>query len=37
MKTAQNLLKRYWLETNPDGAEPVQSINAYRYAEGVPA
>jgi xanthine dehydrogenase small subunit len=38
MKTAQNLLRRYWLETNPDSAQPVQSINAYHYAEGaVPA
>ncbi|MYM86952.1 xanthine dehydrogenase small subunit [Rugamonas sp. FT82W] len=34
MKTAQNLLRRYWLETNPDSAQPLQSINAYHYAEG---
>ena len=37
MKTAQNLLRRYWLETNPDSAQPLQSINAYHYAEGVAA
>jgi xanthine dehydrogenase small subunit len=34
MKTAQNLLRRYWLETRPDGAMPIQSINAFNYAEG---
>ncbi|NRR30345.1 xanthine dehydrogenase small subunit [Oxalobacteraceae bacterium] len=34
MKTAQNLLRRFWLETRPDGAMPIQSINAFNYVEG---
>lgn len=31
MKTAQNLLRRFWLETNPDHALPLQSVNAFNY------
>jgi xanthine dehydrogenase small subunit len=37
MKTAQNLLRRFWLETNPDSAMPIQSINAFHFGEGVAA
>ena len=37
MKTAQNLLRRFWLETNPDQAMPIQSINAFHFAEGAAA
>ncbi len=37
MKTAQNLLRRFWLETNPDSAMPVQAINAFHFGEGVAA
>ncbi|MGV7207741.1 xanthine dehydrogenase small subunit [Oxalobacteraceae bacterium A2-2] len=34
MKTAQNLLRRFWLETDPVAGQPLQSINAFHYAEG---
>jgi len=37
MKTAQNLLRRFWLETNPESAMPVHSINAFHFAEGAAA
>ena len=37
MKTAQNLLRRFWLETNPEQAMPLQSISAFNFAEGVAA
>ncbi|GGC24857.1 xanthine dehydrogenase small subunit [Pseudoduganella buxea] len=33
MKTAQNLLRRFWLETRPDAALPTTSINAFAYKE----
>jgi xanthine dehydrogenase small subunit len=33
MKTAQNLLRRFWLESRPDGALPVTSINAFAFKE----
>ncbi|PHV07139.1 xanthine dehydrogenase small subunit [Janthinobacterium sp. BJB412] len=33
MKTAQNLLRRFWLETRPDDAQTIQSINAFSYAD----
>jgi xanthine dehydrogenase small subunit len=29
MKTAQNLLKRFWLETRPDAPLPVEAVNAF--------
>jgi xanthine dehydrogenase small subunit len=29
MKTAQNLLRRFWLETRPDAPLPVQSVNVF--------
>jgi xanthine dehydrogenase small subunit len=32
MKTAQNLVQRFWLETRPDGALPASSVNAFAYA-----
>ncbi|MDO8313352.1 MAG: xanthine dehydrogenase small subunit, partial [Sideroxyarcus sp.] len=34
MKTAQNLLRRFWLETRPDAPLPLQSISAFAYTEG---
>jgi len=37
MKTAQNLLRRFWLETNPEQAMPLQSISAFNFAEGAAA
>ena len=33
MKTAQNLLRRFWLESRPDGALPATSINAFAFKE----
>ncbi|MYN07790.1 xanthine dehydrogenase small subunit [Pseudoduganella aquatica] len=33
MKTAQNLLRRFWLESRPDDALPATSINAFAYKE----
>lgn len=32
MKTAQNLVQRFWLETRPDGALPASSVNAFAFA-----
>jgi xanthine dehydrogenase small subunit len=29
MKTAQNLLRRFWLETRPDAPLPKQAVNAF--------
>ena len=34
MKTAQNLLRRYWYETRTEDALPIQSVNAFSYVEG---
>jgi xanthine dehydrogenase small subunit len=33
MKTAQNLLRRFWLESRPEGTLPVTSINAFAFKE----
>jgi xanthine dehydrogenase small subunit len=32
MKTAQNLLRRFWLETRPDAPLPVSAVNAFACA-----
>ncbi len=37
MRTAQNLLRRFWLETRPDGALPATYVNAYAFKEGAAA
>ena len=37
MRTAQNLLRRFWLETRPEGAIPNTSVNAYAFKEGAAA
>jgi len=37
MRTAQNLLRRFWLETRPDGAVPATYVNAYAFKEGAAA
>jgi xanthine dehydrogenase small subunit len=37
MRTAQNLLRRFWLETRPDGAMPATYVNAYAFKEGAAA
>jgi xanthine dehydrogenase small subunit len=29
MKAAQNLLRRFWLETRADGALPPQAVNVF--------
>jgi xanthine dehydrogenase small subunit len=29
MKTAQNLLRRFWLETRPDAPLPPEAVNAF--------
>jgi xanthine dehydrogenase small subunit len=34
MKTAQNLLRRFWLETRTDAPLALQSISAFAYTEG---
>jgi xanthine dehydrogenase small subunit len=33
MRTAQNLLRRFWLESRPEGALPAIAINAFAYIE----
>jgi xanthine dehydrogenase small subunit len=33
MRTAQNLLRRFWLESRPEGALPATAINAFAYRE----
>lgn len=33
MKTAQNLLRRFWLETRPDARLAVESVSAFAYAQ----
>ncbi|MYN04952.1 xanthine dehydrogenase small subunit [Pseudoduganella sp. DS3] len=37
MRTAQNLLRRFWLETRPEGAVPNAYVNAYAFKEGAAA
>ncbi len=37
MRTAQNLLRRFWLETRPDGAVASAFVNAYAFKEGAAA
>ncbi|MES2261033.1 MAG: xanthine dehydrogenase small subunit [Pseudomonadota bacterium] len=34
MKTAQNLVRRFWYETRPEGAVSVANVNAFAYVEG---
>jgi len=34
MRTAQNLLRRFWMESRPGDAVPNTSVNAYAYKEG---
>jgi xanthine dehydrogenase small subunit len=33
MRTAQNLLRRFWFESRPEGALPATAINAFAYRE----
>ncbi|WP_374582078.1 xanthine dehydrogenase small subunit [Pseudoduganella sp.] len=37
MRTAQNLLRRFWLETRPQDALPNTYVNAYAFKEGAAA
>ena len=37
MRTAQNLLRRFWLETRPEDAIPNTYVNAYAFKEGAAA
>lgn len=37
MRTAQNLLRRFWMETRPEGAVPNNYVNAYAFKEGAAA
>ena len=34
MKTAQNLLRRFWLETRPDAPLPAAAVNAFACSQG---
>ncbi|WP_426343311.1 xanthine dehydrogenase small subunit [Pseudoduganella sp. R-32] len=37
MRTAQNLLRRFWMETRPEDAIPSTYVNAYAFKEGAAA
>ncbi|KQV61688.1 MULTISPECIES: xanthine dehydrogenase small subunit [unclassified Duganella] len=37
MRTAQNLLRRFWMETRPEDAIPGTYVNAYAFKEGAAA
>ena len=37
MRTAQNLLRRFWMETRPEDAMPNTYVNAYAFKEGAAA
>ncbi|MTW12742.1 xanthine dehydrogenase small subunit [Pseudoduganella eburnea] len=37
MRTAQNLLRRFWMETRPEGAVSNNYVNAYTFKEGAAA
>jgi len=36
LRTAQNLLRRFWLETRPDAPLPANAVNAFACAEELP-
>jgi xanthine dehydrogenase small subunit len=37
MRTAQNLLRRFWMESRVEDAVPNTYVNAYAYKEGAAA
>jgi len=37
MRTAQNLLRRFWMETRPEDAISNTYVNAYAFKEGAAA